>query len=98
MARYREGASWWLDKNFERKHIMPEQAARYETDVREDSISTYVEIKSKVTVSQVAREALSIETPRIGTAEQRRIAAALEQLGWKRLPKDYEGKRWWTKQ
>jgi hypothetical protein len=45
----------------------------------------------------VARAAIGIETPRIGTADQRRIAAVLEQLGWKRLPKDYEGKRWWAK-
>jgi hypothetical protein len=42
------------------------------------------------------REALHIETPQIGTAEQRRIAAALERLNWKRQPKDSEGKRWWT--
>ena len=46
---------------------------------------------------EVAREALRIETPRIGIADQRRIAAALEQLGWKRLPKDYKGNRWWMK-
>jgi hypothetical protein len=41
------------------------------------------------------REALHIETPQIGTAEQRRIAAALEPLNWKRQPNS-EGKRWWT--
>jgi hypothetical protein len=51
--------------------------------------------KSKVTIGQVAREALHIETPRIGTAEQRRIAAALERLNWKRQHKDWGGKRWW---
>ena len=51
----------------------------------------------KVTVGQVARGALGIETQRIGTAEQSRIAAVLEQLGWKRLPKDWKGKRWWSK-
>jgi predicted P-loop ATPase len=25
---YRKGAKWWPDTNFEREHIMPEQAAR----------------------------------------------------------------------
>jgi predicted P-loop ATPase len=96
VARYREGASWWPDKDFERDSIMPEQAARYEADAWEENISTYLKAQTKVTIGQVAREALLIETPRIGTAEQRRIAAALERINWKRQPKDWEGKRWWS--
>jgi predicted P-loop ATPase len=95
VARYRESASWWPDKDFERNHVMPEQASRYEADAWEENISTYLKAHTKVTIGQVAREALLIETPRIGTAEQRRIAAALERLNWKRQPKDWEGKRWW---
>jgi predicted P-loop ATPase len=97
VARYQEGAQWWPDKDFERDHIMPEQSTRYESDAWEENIAAYVETQSKVTVSQVAKEALSIETPRIGTHEQRRIAAALERLGWQRQPKDWLGKRWWTR-
>jgi predicted P-loop ATPase len=85
------------DKEFERDHIMPEQSARYEADAWEENIAEYLRGVSRVTIGQVAREALHIETPRIGTAEQRRIAAALERLNWKRQPKDWEGKRWWTK-
>ena len=76
---------------------MPEQAARYEADAWEDLIRDYVSNKTKVTVGEVARNALQIETPKIGTADQRRITAALELIGWKRLPVDWEGKRWWTK-
>jgi predicted P-loop ATPase len=94
---YRKGAKWWPNKDFEREHIVPEQAARYEADAWQETIVVYLETKSRVTIGQVAREALGIETPRIGTAEQRRIAAALEQLGWKRLKKDWQGKRWWEK-
>jgi hypothetical protein len=72
------------------------RAIRYEADAWEENISTYLNAHNKVTIGQIAREALSIETPRIGTGEQRRIAAALERLDWKRQPKDWEGKRWWT--
>jgi predicted P-loop ATPase len=97
VERYREGRSWWPDKDFERQHIAPQQAQRYEADAWEESIATYLDTASKVTVGQVARDALHIETPRIGTAEQRRIAAAMEQLGWARLPVDWQGKRWWEK-
>jgi predicted P-loop ATPase len=76
---------------------MPGQAERYEADVWEDSIREYLDNKNKVTVGQVAREALHIETQRIGTADQRRIAAGLEQLGWKRQKQSWDGKRWWMK-
>jgi predicted P-loop ATPase len=97
VVRYREGASWWPEKDFERSQIMPQQAQRYEPDAWEENIGAYIQTRSKVTIGEVAREALHIDLPRIGTAEQRRIAAALEQLGWERLPKDSDGKRWWAK-
>ena len=51
--------------------------------------------KERVLIGEVARQALFIETPRIGTADQRRIAAVLETLGWQRLKVDWQGKRWW---
>jgi predicted P-loop ATPase len=101
VAHYRDGVHWWPDKDFEKLHIMPEQAARYEADAWEESIAQYLNTLSnaKVTVGQVARQALGIETQRIGTHDQRRIAAALENLKWKRErpdgKTDWQGKRWW---
>jgi predicted P-loop ATPase len=97
VVRYRKGERWWPDKDFERRHIMPQQAERYEADVWEDNIRDYVEPKTRVTIGEVGRHALGIEIARIGTADQRRIAAALEQLGWKRQKQSWDGKRYWTK-
>jgi predicted P-loop ATPase len=97
VVRYREGVIWWPKKDFEKKYIMPQQSARYESDAWEEDIATYLEKHEKVTVGDVARDALGIETPRIGTGDQRRVAAALEQLGWRRLPVDSQGKRYWAK-
>jgi predicted P-loop ATPase len=94
---YRNGGRWWPDKDFEREHIMPEQAGRYEADTWEETIASFIEVRARVTIGEVARDALRIETQRIGTADQRRIAAALEQLGWKRQNKDWKGIRWWTR-
>jgi predicted P-loop ATPase len=94
---HRDGVPWWPDRNFEKQHMMPEQASRYEGDAWEETIAAYLDGESKVTVGQIARQALDIETPRIGTADQRRIAAVLELQGWHRLPKDWKGKRWWEK-
>jgi predicted P-loop ATPase len=96
---YQEGLPWWPDKDFERQHIAPEQAARYEPDVWQENIAAYLKTNAKVTVGQIAKEALHIETPRIGRAEQNRIAAALEHLGWRRErpagQTDWQGKTWW---
>jgi predicted P-loop ATPase len=94
---YHDGIYWWPDRDFEREYIMPQQAARYEGDVWEDDIANHLETASKVTIGQIARNCLGFKTERIGTADQRRIAAVLEQLDWHRLPKDREGKRWWSK-
>jgi predicted P-loop ATPase len=94
---FNQGLKWWPSKEFEREHVMPEQAARYEADSWQDNIAFYLQTKDEVTISRIAREALDIATARIGTSEQRRIAAALEQLGWHRMPKDGAGNRKWCK-
>ena len=98
---YRDGEQWWPGKDFEREHIMPEQAARYEADAWEENISDYLQTESRVTVGQVAREALFIETPRISRTDQNRVMAALERLRWRRErtdgKTDWQGKRWWIR-
>jgi hypothetical protein len=94
--QFNNGGHWWPDKDFEREHIMPEQAARYEADAWEENIATFVATLTSTTISEVAR-GIGIETPRIGTAEQRRIGAALMQLGWQRGKKDSKGRIPWMK-
>lgn len=96
---YREGFKWWPDANFEREHIMAQQAARYEADAWEDTIRAYLEHKTRITIGEVGVHALGFQTARFGVADQRRIAAALEQLHWQRErpdgKTDWQGKRWW---
>jgi predicted P-loop ATPase len=98
---YNGGVQWWPDKDFERQHIAPEQAARYEADVWQENIAAYLKTNTKVTIGQVAKDALHMETQRIGRAEQNRISAALEHLGWHRErpigQKDWQGKVWWVR-
>jgi len=78
-ARYRDGTHWWPDKDFEREFIIPEQAARYEGDVWEDPIRIYPEIKDRVTVGQIARDVFGFDNAKVGTADQRRIAAVRQE-------------------
>jgi len=79
--------------------MIPEQEARYEGDAWEETIRQYFDLQDqpRVTVGQIARQALGMDTAKIGTIDQRRIAAVLINLGWSRQPKDREGKRWWSK-
>jgi predicted P-loop ATPase len=92
-----DGHRWWPDDAFEAQHIKPEQEARFDMDAWEEIIAPWLASRDKVTVSEVARDGLYIETPRIGTSDQRRIAAILERLGWKRQPKDRLGTRFWAR-
>jgi predicted P-loop ATPase len=93
---FRQGAHWWPDKTFETEHMLPQQASRYESDdAWEEMIRSYVSSRTKVTIGEIAKQALFIEAPRIGTADQRRIANILTQINWRRLPRGNGGIRWW---
>ena len=73
VAAYRAGEQWWPDAVFERRHIKPEQEARYETDPWEQAILEYVAPLSRVRVTDIARDALHIES--IGKIGNRRSKA-----------------------
>jgi predicted P-loop ATPase len=89
---YQAGEKWWPTKDFERENIRPHQEERYEEDAWQQKIAEWlasIDPQTKlprpdVTVSEVALNALHMLVGRIGTADQRRIAAVLEKLGWKR--------------
>ena len=107
VALYREGQQWWPTEAFEAMHIKPQQEARYEADAWEGQIGAYLQVKvedaakpdgkaARLTVLDVAREALRFDIPKLGVAEQRRIAAAMERLGWGRAARGGNGERFWT--
>ena len=91
VAAFRDGAQWWPDADFEREHIRPQQEERFEADAWEAAIERFLADRKRVQVSEVARDALFIETAKIGTKEQRRIAAVLSRLGWTST-KDWQGR------
>jgi Virulence-associated protein E len=100
VTRFRQNVTWWPDEKFEKDHAKPQQADRYEGDVWEQSITEWLAGnpgKVQTTILQVAKDAIGFEAERIGTADQRRIAAALTTLGWKR-GKRQSGARYWVKE
>jgi predicted P-loop ATPase len=93
---YRKGVPWWPDKAFEREHITPEQQERYEGDAWEEPIRVFLEGVTRTTIIAIAMGALDFKTDRVGTADQRRIAAVLTTLDWIQGKRDKHG-RWWVK-
>ena len=90
-----QGAAWWPATDFETQHIAPQQEARHEADAWEQVIRDQLISAHRTTVLEVARAALGLETRSVGTAEMRRISAALERMGWVRRASN--GKRWWVR-
>jgi predicted P-loop ATPase len=98
VVQYRAGTPWWPDKDFERDSIKPEQDQRFEADVWEEAIREYLRTHSEVLIGEIARDALGFVTNRIGRADQNRIIAILDRLGWQRRPKkDWKGNIWWVR-
>ena len=86
-----KGEKWWPDGDFERQHIRPQQDDRFEADVWEEIVSTYLAGRTRVTVTEVAKHALDFQSSKIGTADQRRIGAVLTKLNWKPI-RDWTGR------
>jgi predicted P-loop ATPase len=92
LVAFRTGAQWWPDGAFERAYIKPEQDARYQADPWHEIISAYVAGRKSVLPGQIAKDALKIETARLGTIHRDRVTAVLVALGWTRSEKkDREG-------
>jgi predicted P-loop ATPase len=91
VVAYRNGERWWPDGDFEREHIKPQQDARFESDPWEEAITAHLATCGRVRATEIARNVLGIDTGKIGTHDQRRIAAVLITKGW--LPgRDNQGR------
>lgn len=85
VVRFKAGDRHWPTAEDEAKYFKPQQDRRQEDDPWSPPMHLWIEgsILNRVTVSQVAREALGFDgNSRIGTIEQRRIANILKDLGW----------------
>jgi predicted P-loop ATPase len=94
VARYRKAEAWWPDAAFEAQHVRREQEARYEEDAWEQPIAAFVGHRQRVTILQVATDALDMAIGKVNRADQNRIAAALQRLGWERKGKVHGVTQW----
>ena len=92
---YRKKWRWWPKRDFEEKHMKPQQAARYEADPWEQTVADFTAKMDETTILDVARKGLGLQVAKIGTIDTRRIAAILEVLGWVRGKKTERGIPWY---
>ena len=88
---YQAGDPWWPDEAFEAEHVRPQQDARFETDPWEETIVAHLATCSRVRIIDIARNVLAIDTGKVGTHDQRRIAAVLVKHDWGPI-KDHTGR------
>ncbi|WP_229681725.1 virulence-associated E family protein, partial [Neoroseomonas lacus] len=93
-ALFNQGEGWWPTSGFESLHIRPQQDARYEADAWEEVIADWLVGKARVALLDVAIEAIGLDKSKVGTQEQRRIAGAMERLGWVRGQRTKAGIPW----
>jgi predicted P-loop ATPase len=98
VVAFRKGARWWPSAKFEKIYASVEQAERYEADVWEEPVEVFLRGVQQTTVLQVAASALDFKTyDRLGTADARRIANVMTQLGWCRAKRAHGGIRLWKR-
>jgi predicted P-loop ATPase len=93
LVNYQDHGTWWPDAQFEAEFLKPEQAARYAGDIWEDRIDQFVAGKLRVTVAEIAREALMIPEGQMRQEHNVRIASILKERGW--VAKRSNRARWW---
>jgi predicted P-loop ATPase len=82
VERYRHGDPWWPDAEFEGAYIRQEQESRFEADPWEEPIAEWLRHKDRVTIFEVAQQALRKETGTIGTADRNRIGGRGSVESW----------------
>jgi len=82
VLNYQDHGTWWPDAQFEREFLVPEQAARFIGDIWDDRVAQFIAGKTRVTIAEIARDALIIPEGQMADTHNKRIASILRELGW----------------
>jgi predicted P-loop ATPase len=84
VVQYRAGVPWWITSRQILADAEGHQRERYVGDPWEEIISNFIESRNEVTVAEILREALHLDTGRWGQTEQNRVARCLISFRWVR--------------
>jgi predicted P-loop ATPase len=93
-VRYDKGAEWWLTGNM-LAEASEEQAQRYaEDDAWHEPVSDYILGRNDVSVGEILKRVLYIDTSRWTQRDQNRVAKILRREKWKRYRASGTGRPW----
>ena len=92
---YKAGVPWWITKSETQRDAERHQRDRYVGDPWDDIISSYVNLQSEVTITDVLANALHMDKSRWTQTEQNRVARCLKALGCNRVQVRTGDKRVW---
>jgi predicted P-loop ATPase len=95
VARFREGVSWWLDKELLVEAAEAEQAERYEGGIWDDIIRQWIAGRGSVSIDEVLAGCVAKPAERWTQADKSTVGRALRALGWKRYNSGPRGARQW---
>lgn len=95
VAQFREGASWWLDKQFLVEAAEVEQEERYEGGVWDDLIREWVAGRPSVSITEVLGGCIK-KAPELWTqTDKAQVGRSLRSLKWKPFNSGTRGNRQW---
>jgi len=95
VGRFREGAPWWLDKQFLVEAAEVEQAERYEGGIWDGIIPQWVAGRESVSIDEVLGGCIAKPAERWTQADRNAIGRTLRALRWERFNSGPRGARKW---
>lgn len=77
--KYKAGATWWEMPEIE---TLEEQRQRYDSDIWQESVESYVKSKAYITVNEILIDHLRFQEKDCTKREQMRVTTCLRSLGW----------------
>ena len=93
IVRYQKGEPWWLDAPDLTKAAAEEQEERYSADPWEEPIHRWILSQVEITTADVLSFALQKRADQWTRADEMRVAAILNRLGWKAIGRQPKGPR-----
>jgi predicted P-loop ATPase len=91
---YRRGRPWHITDPEILAQAEQEQAARYDVDVWEEPVAIFLRGKESVTIGEVMKDALMIETSRMERRDQNRVMRIMTRLRWSRGKRQSKARLW----